>query len=66
MYSQYFIGRLAGGVLAVLPDRIGRKKSVLGGMLVSLLAQTILLFVPNLPVRSICFFIMGVANLKNS
>ena len=66
MYSQYFIGRLAGGVLAVLPDRIGRKKSVLGGMLVSLLAQTVLLFVPNLLVRSICFFVMGVANLKNS
>ena len=66
MYMWYFVGTISGGVLAVLPDRIGRKKSVIGGMLVSLAAQTVMLLVPSILVRSICFFVMGVANLKNS
>ena len=55
-----------GGLLAVIPDRIGRKKSVIGGMIVSLIAQTIMLFVSNFIVRTVCFFIIGFSNLKNS
>ena len=55
-----------GGFLAVIPDRVGRKKSVIGGMIVSLIAQTIMLFVPNFIVRTVCFFVMGFSNLKNS
>ena len=66
MYTQFFIGTIFGGLLAVIPDRIGRKKSVIGGMAVSIAAQTVMLFVPNLIVRSVCFFVMGFANLKNS
>ena len=66
MYMWYFVGTISGGVLAVIPDRIGRRKSVMGGMLVSLVAQTVMLFVPSILVRSICFFLMGLANLKNS
>ena len=31
MYMQYFIGAMAGGLLSALPDRIGRKKSVILG-----------------------------------
>ena len=52
--------------MAVIPDRIGRKKSVIGGMAVSIAAQIVMLFMPSLLARSICFFVMGLANLKNS
>ena len=38
MYSMLFIGTIAGGFLAAIPDRIGRKKSVIYGMGVSILA----------------------------
>ena len=38
MYSMYFVGNLAGGFLSVIPDRIGRKKSVIYGMGVGLAA----------------------------
>ena len=62
----YFVGTISGVFLAVIPDRIGRRKSVIGGMILSLTAQTVLLFVPDILVRSICFFLMGLANLKNS
>ena len=66
MVTWYFIGTLVGGVLAALPDRIGRKKSVLAGMILSTICQTVMLLVPNMTVRSICFFMMGFSNLKNS
>ena len=66
MFTLFFVGTLAGGFLAVIPDRIGRKKSVIGGMLIGLVAQTVMLFVPNLTVRSIGFFVLGVSNVKNS
>ena len=52
--------------MAMIPDRIGRKKSVIGGMAVSLAAQIVMLFLPSLLARSICFFVMGFANLKTS
>ena len=52
--------------MAVIPDRIGRKKSVIGGMAVSIAAQIVMMFMPSLLARSIGFFVMGFANLKNS
>ena len=66
MYSQFFIGTVMGGCLAFLPDRVGRKKSVIGGMFVSLIAQSVMLFVPNFLVRTVCFWLIGFSNLKNS
>lgn len=66
MFTQFFLGTIAGALFAVIPDSIGRKKSVIGGLTVSLIAQTVMLLVPSLLVRSICFFVMGLANLKNS
>ena len=50
----------------MIPDRIGRRKSVIGGMAVSIAAQTVMLFYSNMIIRAVCFFIMGFSNLKNS
>ena len=66
MFCMHFIGTILGGFLAVIPDRIGRRKSVIYGMAMSIASQIVMLFVPNILVRSICFFFMGIANLKNS
>ena len=38
MYMQYFVGTIIGGLLTTIPDRIGRRKSVIGGMAVSIAA----------------------------
>ena len=66
MFTWYFIGTMVGGVLAAFPDRIGRKKSVMAGLILSTICQTVMLFVPDMIVRSICFFFMGFSNLKIS
>ena len=66
MFMWFFIGTIAGGSLAVIPDRIGRKKTVIWGMTVSLAAQTVMIFSPDILIRSICFFVLGISNLKNS
>ena len=66
MLTMYFVGTLITGFLAPLPDRFGRKTSVIAGLFLSTVCQTIMLFVPSLAVRSVCFFFLGMANLKNS
>ena len=66
MYTWYFVGTMVGGILSPFPDRIGRKKSVIAGLILSTIAQTIMLFVSNMNVRSVCFFLMGFSNLKIS
>ena len=66
MYSMFFIGTISGALLVVIPDRIGRKKSVIYGMIVSIIAQVTMLLVPNILVRTLGFFVLGFSNLKNS
>ena len=66
MYTWYFIGTLVGVVYTLVPDKIGRKKSVMAGLILSTIAQTIMLFVSNMNVRSVCFFLMGFSNIKIS
>ena len=38
MLTLYFVGSITGGLFAAIPDRIGRKKSVIYGMALSCLA----------------------------
>ena len=38
MVTWYFIGTLLGGLFAAIPDRVGRKKSVYAGLLLSTLS----------------------------
>ena len=37
MFTMYFVGNVVGGCLAFLPDRIGRKNSVIFGLIISLI-----------------------------
>ena len=66
MYSMNFVGTLTSVTLAFLPDRIGRKKTVIYASALSLATQVVMLLVPNLLVRSICFFLLGISTMKNS
>ena len=61
MITAYFIGFAINGLFFTVPDRIGRKKSIMIVMITSCLAQTIMLFVSNFYVRSAMFFIMGLS-----
>ena len=66
MLSWLFIGTIASVVLVTVPDQFGRKYSVILGMVIALLAQIVMLLVPSLLVRSICFFLIGFSGFKNS
>ena len=48
MVTLYFVGFACGGLLYTLPDKLGRKKALLIGCLLSALGQTIAIFVPSI------------------
>ena len=58
--SDYFIGYCLGGSLFWLPDKIGRKKSVIFSMSLSMLAETVMIFASGYYTRMSCFFFMGL------
>ena len=64
MVTAYFVGFAINGLFFTIPDQIGRKKSVLIVMVLSCIAQTVILFVPNFVVRTAMFFLMGLTQLK--
>ena len=66
MYSLFFFGRLSCGVLAPIPDKIGRKKSVMLSVGLSLLAQSVLVAYQSILVCSVCMFLLGFSSIKNS
>ena len=66
LLSGFFLAAIFVGCLSFIPDKIGRKTSVLGGMFVSLIAQYFLLFVPNMLVRQLAFICLGLASLKGA
>ena len=66
MVSVYFIGYSIGASLSFLPDTIGRKKSVVISLSISILCETVMLWVPDYNVRCVCFFITGLFQLQNS
>lgn len=47
MISAYFLGSAATGLFFTVPDQIGRKKSLFIVMVLSCVAQTVMIFVPN-------------------
>ena len=61
MVSAYFVGYALGGLAYALPDRIGRKRSVMFGMLLSCFAQTVMILTNSFGMRTFMFFLMGVA-----
>ena len=66
MYSLFFFGRLSCGILAPIPDKIGRKKSVMLSFGLSLLAQSVLVAYQSILVCSACMFLLGFSSIKNS
>lgn len=65
MVTLYFTGFAIGGFLFALPDKLGRKKALLIGCLLSALGQTISIFVPTIVTRCLAFFLMGLAQVKS-
>ena len=61
--SAYFIGYCLGGSLYWVPDRIGRKKAVIGSLCLSMMAETVMIFIPAYNVRMVSFFVMGLFQL---
>ena len=59
MITVYYIAFAAGGVFYTLPEKIGRKKSVMLSVAISLIAQTLIVFNKDLRVRTFCFALMG-------
>ena len=60
MATAYFIGYGFGASAYAMPDTIGRKKSCVFGFTLSLLCQTVMIWVPDYYVRTACFFGMGL------
>ena len=64
--SAYFIGYSIGASMYFLPDKIGRKKSVMLSFGLSLLAQSVLVAYQSILVCSVCMFLLGFSSIKNS
>ena len=58
--SAYFIGYSIGASMYFLPDKIGRKKSVMFSLTLSMVSESILMWVVNYHWRMIAFFFMGL------
>ena len=66
MITAYYVGFSVGGLLFGFPDKYGRKKSLIMGLGMSCVAQTVTIFVPNFWVRFAMFGLNGLSQIKNS
>ena len=64
--TVYFIGYCVGGSFYWVPDKIGRKKAVMGSLCLSMMAETVMIFVSAYHIRMVAFFVMGLFQLQNS
>ena len=64
MVTAYFVGFTIGGLFYSLPDKYGRRKALVFGMLLSCIAQCIAIYIPTIWARSAAFFLMGLAQIK--
>ena len=60
MVTMYFAGYGIGALSGSWPDDIGRKKSTVYPLLLSLVCETTMLLVPNYYVRAAGFFGLGL------
>ena len=58
--SVYFIGYSIGASMYFLPDKIGRKKSVIFSLAMSMTAESIMMWVVHYHARMFAFFFMGL------
>ena len=66
MFLWYFIGTIIAIFFASTPDNIGRKKTVWYFFSLSVLAQAILLYIPNYYAKSLAYLLLGLGRLKDS
>lgn len=60
----FFLASIVVGILSFVPDRIGRKKTVIGSLFLSLIAQSILIWYPSFLARQIAFILLGLSTMK--
>ena len=66
MITAYYIGFAIGGLFFAMPDKYGRKPSVIFGLSVAILGQIVMLYIPNFWVRMAMFGVLGLSQIKNS
>ena len=66
MITAYYIGFAIGGLFYTFPDVYGRKKSLIFGLTLGVISQTIMIFVPNYWVRFAMQGLSGLSQIKNS
>ena len=64
MVTAYFFGFAINGLFFTIPDRIGRKKTILICMIVNCIAQTVIIMVPTFLMRTLMFWVLGLTQLK--
>jgi len=52
------------GLFSTAPDNLGRRKTTFLVMIMSCIAQTVMLLVPMFSVRTLMFFVMGLSQIK--
>ena len=63
MASAYFIGYAIGASMYFIPDKIGRKKAVIFSLTMSMIAESVMLWMSDYHIRMAAFFFMGVFQL---
>ena len=66
MITAYYMGFTLGGLCFTLPDIYGRKKSLIFGLLLATISQTVMLLSHNYWVRYAMFGLSGLSQIKNS
>jgi len=66
MVTAYYIGFAIGGLFFGFPDKYGRKKSLILGLAISCIAQTVVITSSNYWVRFAMFGLSGLSQIKNS
>mmetsp|Transcript_7059 Transcript_7059/g.9241 ORF Transcript_7059/g.9241 Transcript_7059/m.9241 type:complete len:216 (+) Transcript_7059:3-650(+) len=66
IFTLYYIGFGLGGVLFAMPDRLGRRKTLIISGFAHVIMQYIVIFCPNYWVRSISFACMSFWHIKTS
>lgn len=66
LVSTYYVGFAIGGLFCTLPDKYGRKKSLMFGLVLSVISQTVMIVSSDFWVRLSMFFVAGLSQIKNT
>lgn len=66
MITAYYVGFAIGGLFFTMPDNYGRKFSLIFGLFLACISQTVMIFVPNFWMRFAMFGLSGLSQIKNS